>query len=645
MKQMKKLQHFLAIVLVLTVSGLCSLSCRKVGPEPEKTYGLTVFVTDESAAPVQDALVTVDSIEKRTDAAGKCTFTDMKARHVVVKVSAYAYLPVTQSVTLTGEPGQTLKVSLTKEPPYLSVDLAEIVTRELESKQTLQIQSNTAWRIESSSDVLVFSPQEGNGDQTVSVSWSFPEEQEDEDVALAEFTILSAVDPVTVPVRCLLPIRVLKTEGFAVNLARDDSASSIARVTFSRKVLPLEAWAPGYYELGVRSVDDHTVDVVIPGNYVSLGESYVIEHLKVESANEDGVAFDKKVIVDFFDDKVEIEGVMKQWSLTKDETRIWVSAEFPNRIYELDARSFEVLKSFDLDWEPGKLQLNPYNGRLYVVDHTNRVLKVLDPASGKTVKTIKLEPDEQDDPDGPITIPCNILFADNGLGVLIATATYLSDAYRWFFIDSRRDDKLEENPLEKEFGWGNDYCFTEMFLDHSRTKIIGSPLEYLNQRTFIIDCSNKSVSHFEVANDFGAPGVEDAGGSIMQQRPHKEKDRMLFRAPYSVVVYDYANAAYEQVFTGDLRWSFFDFCYGSLAGDDICTYWFTGSPASIGISWQLLILDHSAHTVPFAANLQFDGSYAQDAISFLEGDRLVLASTDGNGKTFFVTLDTSRFTP
>ena len=131
----------------------------------------------------------------------------------------------------------------------------------------------------------------------------------------------------------------------------------------------------------------------------------------------------------------------------------------------------------------------------------------------------------------------------------------------------------------------------------------------------------------------------------MQQRPHKEKDRLLFRAPYSVVVYDYANAAYEQVFTGDLRWSFFDFCYGSLAGDDICTYWFTGSPASIGISWQLLILNHSAHTVPFAANLQFDGSYAQDAISFLEGDRLVLASTDGNGKTFFVTLDTSRFTP
>ena len=31
-----------------------------------------------------------------------------------------------------------------------------------------------------------------------------------------------------------------------------------------------------------------------------------------------------------------------------------------------------------------------------------------------------------------------------------------------------------------------------------------------------------------------------------------------------------------------------------------------------------------------------------DAISFLEGDRIVLLSTDGNDKTYFVTINTSR---
>jgi len=41
--------------------------------------------------------------------------------------------------------------------------------------------------------------------------------------------------------------------------------------------------------------------------------------------------------------------------------------------------------------------------------------------------------------------------------------------------------------------------------------------------------------------------------------------------------------------------------------------------------------------------MRFEGSYAEDAIPFLEGDRIVLLSTDGNGKTYFVTISTSRF--
>ena len=93
-----------------------------------------------------------------------------------------------------------------------------------------------------------------------------------------------------------------------------------------------------------------------------------------------------------------------------------------------------------------------------------------------------------------------------------------------------------------------------------------------------------------------------------------------------------------------MQWSFVDFCYGPVFGDDICTYYFSGAPTSIGVMWQLQILNHSAHTVPFVVNLMFEGTYAQYSISFLEGDRLVLASTDGNGKTFFVTINTSRFT-
>ena len=642
---MRGILHSVSIVFVLAFLALFSFSCGKPDPEPEvKSYRLTVFVTDESSIPVQDALVVLDKIEKRTDGEGKCTFSDLKAQTVVLKVSADGYLPASQSITLGGQADQTEKVSLKKESPSLSVDVAQIDTPEMKSKQTIQIQSNTDWKIESTSEVLSFSTREGSRNGTVDVSWEFPEEQEDEDLAQAEFTILSSADPVTIPIRCHLPIRIAKKEGLIMNQAGAESSPSIARLTFSRKVVPLEAWAPGYTELGIRAVDDHTVDVVIPANYVDLGEDYVIDRLKVQSANDDGVVFDGRAVVPFHDDKVEIEGVMKSWYLTEDESRVWVSTEFPSRIYQLDARSFSVLKSYDLDWEPGKILINPYNNLLYVIDQSHGVLKVLDPASGKTMKAITVEPDELDHPETPVTDAYNILFADNGLGVLITTCS--DGIYRWFFIDSRRDDVVEHyTPFEEEFGSSfYDYCFQDMYLDHSRMKIVSMPWAHVDQRAFIIDCRDKTVTYFDVDRDLGSPGVPDAGGLILRQRMHKKKDLVILCAPYSMAVYDYVQTTYSPVFTNrlDFRFSFADFCYGGTFGEDICTYVFSGEQLSNGKKWTLLILNHMTHTVPFAAPMRFEGSYAEDAISFLEGDRIALLSTDGNGKTYFVTINTSR---
>jgi hypothetical protein len=111
-----------------------------------------------------------------------------------------------------------------------------------------------------------------------------------------------------------------------------------------------------------------------------------------------------------------------------------------------------------------------------------------------------------------------------------------------------------------------------------------------------------------------------------------------------MAVYDFVNPTYTPVFTNhlDFRFSFADFCYGGSFGEDICTYVFSGEQFSNGKKWTLLILNHTTHAVPFAAPMRFEGSYAEDAIPFLEGDRIVLLSTDGNGKTFFVTINSSR---
>ena len=273
------------------------------------------------------------------------------------------------------------------------------------------------------------------------------------------------------------------------------------------------------------------------------------------------------------------------------------------------------------------------------------MLKALDPDSGTTLKTITVEPDELDHPDTPVTDAYNILFADNGLGVLITTCA--DGVYRWFFVDSRQDAVVEHyTPFEEEFGSSfYDYCFRNMYLDHSRTKIVSMPWMHIDQRVFIIDCLDKSVTWFDVDNRLGSPGVPDAGGLILRQRMHKEKDLAILCAPYSMTVYDYVHPAYTPAFTHglDFRFSFADFCYGESFGEDVCTYVFSGKAQSNGNRWTLFILNHTTHTVQFAAPMRFEDAHDfGDAISFLEGDRIVLLSTDGNEKTYFVTINTSR---
>ena len=125
------LQH---IAFVFVLAAVLFPACKEKDPEPAVVRcQLTVIVTDESARPVQNALVQAGIIQKTTDAEGKCTFSDLKIETIILKVSAEDYLPVSHPVSLT-QASQTEKVALTKEPPYLSVDVGQIDTREMKSK-------------------------------------------------------------------------------------------------------------------------------------------------------------------------------------------------------------------------------------------------------------------------------------------------------------------------------------------------------------------------------------------------------------------------------------------------------------------------------------------------------------------------------
>lgn len=199
-----------AFAAVLALAAVLFPSCREADPERRsKGYDLTVIIVDNSSNPVPDAKVILnceagssvntDTLEKRTDEAGKCTFTNVKLLRGEVVVSTDTSLPMSFPFEFNGWTDRVMNIPLAEIPLYLTVNNDSIDACAREQTDWIQIKSNTNWRIESASEALSISPREGFGDETVKVSWSFPEGQEDP--AVAEFTILSAVNPITVPVR------------------------------------------------------------------------------------------------------------------------------------------------------------------------------------------------------------------------------------------------------------------------------------------------------------------------------------------------------------------------------------------------------------------------------------------------------------
>ena len=204
---------FLRPIAMVAVFGLAAVlfpSCREADPmQCSKGYDLTVIIVDHSSRPVPDAKVILSyeagssektaDLEKRTDGAGKCTFTNMKSLGGKVVVSTDTSLPMTYPFKFEEWADRVMNIPLAEIPLYLTVNHDSIDAYAREQADWIRIKSNTDWRIETASDLLSFTPREGFGDEVVKISWSFPRGLEDS--AMAEFTILSAVNPVTISVR------------------------------------------------------------------------------------------------------------------------------------------------------------------------------------------------------------------------------------------------------------------------------------------------------------------------------------------------------------------------------------------------------------------------------------------------------------
>ena len=425
--------------LTAILAVLLAVSCGEKEPAfVSRTVDLTVTVSADKSSPVPGAEVTIDYEQRRTDQDGKCVFESLLVGRHSITVKAYDYEDYTESFVvaegMTGFP-----VNLSALPPYLEADSSPIHTKSLRGTNEIRISSNTDWTVVSDSPEMSFNVTSGHGSGSVRCTWSFQQDSTGLDYKEAFFSIRSARDTLDFSVRVAMPIFISRVEGVANNYVENPDGSDMGIIRFSRKVKDVEVRYP--VEAEVTLVDDHTVSFPVPGS--NLCRDFLKISVKANSANGDGVVCETdNLSIPFYDQRAIFDGTCMGFFISQDQKTLWLSTGAPDKIREIDAKSFEVLKEIDVDFHPGPLSLNPHNGLLYVIDEYRltddppvlvKSIHVVNPENGKEVKTISFGDQSAS--------PYKVVFADNGMGAVWVVNEYGNDKMI-LLIDSRDEDKL-----------------------------------------------------------------------------------------------------------------------------------------------------------------------------------------------------------
>ena len=630
---MNRVLGYIAIIFGILAPAFMAVSCHEEEtPASKQPVTLTVKVVDGDSNPVQSAEVRVGiSWLGITDSEGICVFKDVDEGAFKVTVKAHDFIDGEKSIIVSG-PSASCLISLSSVPPYIQTDSLLFRTTMHRGTGNIRLRSNTDWKLANDSPNLKFSRTEGHGDQLITYSWDFEVDSlVDVDTLEASFSIQSATEKLDFCIRLAVPIRITRTYGVAGNYITDPEGISRGLVTFSRKVKNVKVFL-GYEFMDVEQVDEFTYSFPFHGK-AHLFTTGNVDIVMAESANGDGVTFKQNEVKFPFNDKVVyLEGNTVGMELSRDEKVFWTSV-YGNKLRKIDARTLEVLKEIDVPFQPGPLSFNPYNGLLYVIDSyqgNGKSIKVIDPESGNQVKSIVIEPDEDDIFHNDTTIaPWKIKFADNGVGAVLVTRNKLR------IIDSRDGDKVSAHPyLDQEFDpffYSYDHNISEVLLDNTGTRFIT-----LGQgnRVVILNTEDGGGEHFLLHTHLGG---DDGGGHIWIFKPHPQKPLLYITMPYCEGTYDMAAQTYTTPFNPTPGWnSLGDFCYGHPLGDDICTYLYVKNPYAF-----FMIQDHTTGKVVYHADIALN-SFVEEVIAFQEGDRILIYE-NALDKTLFIQLNTSRF--
>lgn len=626
---------------------LCAemLSCNRPEPEQESVTGtgnLRVLFTDESGTPLQ--LVKIGMVSNnytyQNGDDGTLLLERLAAGYILLFIHCDGFVDTFFRFQIEADKTAEYTVVLKKEPTYIRLHGAEspvFETSKTKGRNSVRLESNWDWWVEDEPGEMTIETRSGKGDVYLSYSWDFPENLFTGDTLMRSFRVLSPDDTLTLRLVLHIPIRIESVEAFDSNNA-DGEGGVMLNLRFNRRVKNVRQMHKAGWEVRNATPSDNGMR-----NYsFNLGRWEDCKGGSVlvaaESMNLDGVTSLDTVSFRLCDGFGTVEGFVVDSWISADENWMWVATNSPSRAYKVDMHTLEVLKQFDFSFTPVSIAYNYYNGCLYVINRAGQQIFVMDAETGREKKIIRVRDKPHRD---PTRVPFQILFADNGLGLLLTTDENNNSRY-WRVIDSRKRDEVSFPDSEQiagvdpsTYGPGNnDWQIVHVDLDHTRNRFVGLPVSH-SRTIHCIDAVEESYSTFQL------PATLEAGEVCMRfiQLNNfimcRSRNQALVGASGGLSVLNLDDHSFTPPFKTGPWGVIGDICGGQSPGD--CRSFVLDDNT-------LLLVDNAKAETLFKSSAMYRSVLY--LLAFSAGDRILLIKdTEMFNNTEFIVFNTHRFNP
>lgn len=350
---------------------------------------------------------------------------------------------------------------------YLRTSESQLLLGPTAGSNEFAISSNDDWKISCQEDWLSFSLTQGRGKQTILINWKANPKNS---IRIGTFEVVYSDGKSLVTVEQeSSPIQMVNFSGKLGNKAFGITDS--VRVLFDRPVTVERIYSPWISCVPPTIEYSYTHNrhgVSFTYSCARLGGTYPFE---VDVVDDEGHKLAATFDVEFYQKQVRIDGFITSYFVEEENGLYWLSTTNPNSILALSMTDLSIVRKIDLDILPSKIRLNPFNGKMYILNFNRDTnIYVLDMSSGQIVKIIPNLPLEDDHPQYPAIYPTDIDFLSDGYGVVVLKAEGAT-MFRWKIIDSSNDDEMFIRPQQNDGINATRFNFTGLTSNFDKSKI------------------------------------------------------------------------------------------------------------------------------------------------------------------------------